>query len=317
MKKNNKILITGGYGFVGTHFHKLLLRKGYKNIYREKSTSYDLSKIQDVKKLFDKVKPDYVFHFAAKVGGILDNTLFPVDYYNKNILINLNIFECCKNFQVNKLINLGAGCGYPLNAKEPLREKNIWDGFPQSNSAPYSLAKKMLIIQSKSYKAQFNLDSITIIPSNIYGPYDNFNLRSSHVIPALVRKFYEAKTQNLNEIEIWGSGKAKRDFIHAEDLVYGIYLLSKNYNDQEPINFAFGKQTSIKSVVNELKKISGFKGKITWNLKYPEGQLSRQFSIKKMQKNLLNFNPKYNITNGLKNTYKWLSLNYDNPNTRL
>ena len=252
------------------------------------------------------------------MGGILDNKKYPADYYYKNNMIISNMFELSKKFKVKKLINIGAGCGYPLELKEPLQERHLFDGLPQKESLPYSMTKKMIIVASQAYRTQYNLNSITIIPSNIYGEYDNFNLEASHVIPALVRKFYEAKKYNKNSIEIWGNGNAKRDFIHASDVVKTLIKLTKSYNNSEPVNVCCGKQFSIKSVVKSLNKISGYRGKIIWNTKMPSGQKSRKFSVKKINQILPNeINRFKNINEGLKLTYKWLDLNYDKKITRL
>jgi len=317
LKKNSRCVITGGSGLIGSHLLKELIKLKVK-VYSLNSKMYDLSKYNDAKKMFKKFRPDVVFNLAAKVGGILDNKKYPADYYYENNMIISNMFELSKKFNVKKLVNIGAGCGYPLAIKEPLQEKQLFDGLPQLESLPYSMTKKMILVASGAYRKQHNLNSITIIPSNIYGEYDNFNLKASHVIPALIRKFYEAKKFNKKSIEIWGDGTAKRDFIHASDVVKTLIKLTKKYNQSEPINVCCGKQFTIKSVVKSLIKISGFKGKIIWNTKMPSGQKSRKFSIKKFNSVLPKEIKKFkNITEGLSITYKWLEANYEKKFTRL
>ena len=315
MNLEDKILVTGSSGLVGTHLVSLLKDLGYINIITPRSNQYDLRKAVDVNSLFTENKPDYVFSLAAKVGGILDNKTFPADFYFDNILINAYIYDACKKFNVKKLISLGAGCGYPLGANEPLKESSIWDGFPQPESAPYSLAKKMMIIQSYAYRKQYNLNSCILIPSNLYGEHDNFNLFSSHVIPALIRKFYESKINN-KPIEIWGDGSAKRDFIHAHDVCRAMVEAAKNYKKIDPLNIAFGKQYKIKDVVELLREISDFSGNIQWNTDQPSGQSSREFSTANLKKELSHFAPTIDLRAGLDRTYKWFASNYDN-NIRL
>jgi GDP-L-fucose synthase len=311
-----KVLITGSSGFLGSHLVNLF--KKYKiKVFAVNSNQFDLTKLNQTKKMFEKYKPTIVFSLAAKVGGILDNKNFKADFYYKNILINAYMFELCKKFRVKKLINVGAGCGYPLLLKEPLREEKIWDGFPQVDSAPYSMAKKMILLQSIAYKEQYGLNSVTIIPSNLYGEYDNFNLQKSHVIPALVRKFYESKKFNKKNVEIWGSGRAQRDFIHACDVAKALFCVGKLYNNVMPLNICIGKQYSLKFIANILKKISGFDGQIIWNKNMPEGQKSRQMSRSNQKKKLKIWKPNVSISSGLLRTYDWFEKNYNTNDIRL
>jgi GDP-L-fucose synthase len=215
------------------------------------------------------------------------------------------------------LINIGAGCGYPLSLREPLREEEFWDGFPQPESAPYSLAKKMLVIQGIAYRQQYGLRSITVIPSNLYGEYDNFDLEQAHVIPALVRKFYEATTNSSPQVEVWGDGSAKRDFIHTADFASAIVEAAAHYDDTLPINVAYGQQHSIRDVVSTLREISGYSGEIFWNLARPSGQNSREMSLDNIRRCVPKFRPRIELKAGLTRTYRWFEQSYASGTVRL
>jgi GDP-L-fucose synthase len=314
--KSEIILITGANGFLGNHLKYLLKSKNIK-FHISESKKNDLTNFQEAKKLFKKINPTVVFSLAAKVGGILANKENKADFYRDNTLINTNIYELCRIYKIKKLINVGAGCGYPLELKEPLREEDIWNGFPQAESAAYSLSKKMLIMQSIAYKEQYNLNSITLIPSNIYGEYDNYNLIESHVVPALVRKFFEAIRFDKKEIYVWGDKNIKRDFIYGLDVAKALYYGAKYYSGTLPLNICFGKQFSIHELVLNLKKISDFKGKIIWDKSKPTGQKSREMSQLNQKKFLNKWKPQIKFYEGLDKTYNWFEENYDNKNLRL
>jgi GDP-L-fucose synthase len=294
-----------------------LKKEGYKKIFTVGSSDGDLRDPSMIEKIFRQIKPEIVFSLAAKVGGILENKTKPADFYYDNILIGAYTYNACKNHNVSKLINVGAGCGYPIKALEPLKEDVLWDGFPQKESASYSLAKRMLVVQSMAYNDQYGLNSITAIPSNIYGEFDNFNLEQSHVIPALVRKFLEAKRNNLEKVVIWGDGSVKRDFIHAYDVSKGLIEAARTYESTVPFNLAYGQQYTIREIVANLKEISGFSGRIEWDKSMPSGQLSREFSTEHTQKTLPKFKPTIALRDGLCKTYEWLNCEYENIETRL
>ena len=312
-----RILITGGSGLVGHHLRKELMSRGPAHLACPRSADFDLRKPGDVEGLFRDVKPQIVFSLAAKVGGILDNKNVPADFYFDNTLIGTYTFDACARWRVEKLINVGAGCGYPLSLKEPLREEEIWDGFPQAESAPYSLAKKMLVIQGIAYRQQYDLQAITLIPSNLYGEYDNFDLQKAHVIPALVRKFSEAKANLTGQVEVWGDGSAKRDFIHTTDFAKALVEAAENYDGALPLNVAYGEQHSIREVITVLKAISGYSGEIFWNLERPSGQNSREISLDNLRRYLPQFRPSIDLKAGLIRTYHWFEQSYASGDVRL
>ena len=307
---DKRILVTGGSGLVGQHLLAELKARGATDVQAPRSGEFDIRKADDVAALFEKVRPQVVFNLAAKVGGILDNKLTPADFYFENILIGAYTIDNAAKHKAEVVVSLGAGCGYPLRLAEPLREEEFFDGFPQAESAAYSLAKKMLIIQGIAYRQQYGLRSIVLIPSNLYGAHDNFNLTQSHVLPALVRKFYEAVAQNLPQVEVWGDGSAKRDFIHAADVADGMCEVAQSYDGEKPLNLAMGHQTSVRDVVGVLREISGYRGEVFWNTDKPSGQKSREFSMENLRKALPDFKPKIDLHSGLEKTYNWFAENY-------
>ncbi len=315
--KNKRVLVTGGSGLVGTHLRDELAARSINDVVCPRSKEFDLRKPEEVEALFRDVKPQVVFSLAARVGGILDNKNYPADFYFDNVRIGAYLFDSCARHKVEKLINLGAGCGYPLRLPEPLREEEFWDGFPQPESAGYSLAKKMLVVQGITYRQQYGLNSITLIPSNLYGANDNFNLEQAHAIPALVRKFYEATQQSHNQVEVWGNGSAKRDFIHAADVATALVDTAESYDHSLPLNIAYGRQHSIREVTELLTTISGFRGQVFWDESKPSGQSSREFSLANLRRYLPKFHPRIDLKEGLTRTYRWLAQNYATGAARL
>jgi len=315
--EGKRILITGASGLVGTHLRAELTARGASDIVCPRSKEFDLRKSEDVDVLFRDVRPQIVFSLAARVGGILDNKNYPADFYFDNIRIGAYLFDACARHKVEKLINLGAGCGYPSRLAEPLREEEFWDGFPQPESAGYSLAKKMLVMQGIAYRQQYGLNSITLVPSNLYGANDNFNLEQAHAIPALVRKFHEATQDSHNQVEVWGNGSAKRDFIHAADVATALADTAESYDHSLPLNIAYGRQHSIREVVELLTMISGFRGRVFWDESKPSGQSSREFSLDNLRRYLPKYRPRIDLKEGLTRTYRWFAENYASGAARL
>jgi GDP-L-fucose synthase len=297
---DKSVLVTGGAGFLGSHVVEALIRENCSRIYVVRSSEYDLTRQDQAEKLFYDHKSDIVVHLAGLVGGIEINKQCPAEFFYKNLLMGTFTLHYAWLSGVSKVVTAGAGCGYPKTAEQPLREDSFWDGFPQEESAPYSLAKRMLHIQSLAYWEQYKFPVIVTIPGNIYGPYDNFQLQTAHVIPSLVRKFAEAD----NEVIVWGSGQQTRDFVYAEDVARGILLAAEKYNCAEIVNLSSGEESSIQDVVENLKRISGFSGKVIWDKSKPEGQVHRMFSIEKAQKEI-GFAATTRLYDGLKKTHDW------------
>jgi GDP-L-fucose synthase len=303
MKLNNKkILITGGMGFVGTNLILELQKRGL-TYYAPKKNEYDLRKEDDVKKLFESYKPNIVLHLAGKVGGIGANKEKPGDFFYDNIMMGTLVTHYSYLNNVEKLVSLAAGCGYPKYLPVPYTEEDFWKDLPDENSIGYSMAKKNLIIQSWTYKTQFNFNSTVLLPANLYGPHDNFNLETSHVVPALIRKFIEARNENKNEIIVWGDGTSSREFLYVDDTVNAI-IDAIHIDECGPFNLGTGKETSIKELVETIAELIGFNGKIVWDSSKPNGQPRRFYDMSKFKK-YFGYVPNTNLVDGLQKTINW------------
>lgn len=296
------VLVTGGHGFLGQYVVEQLEKKGSKNILVPSSKDYDLRNNENCKKLVQNV--DIVFHLAARVGGIAMMQEKPGDIFYDNIMMGTQLIHEAKEARVEKFIALGTVCSYPKFAQLPFTEESIWDGYPEETNAAYGLAKKMLIVQSQSYRQQYNFSSISLVPTNLYGPGDNFNPAVSHVIPALILKVYEAKKSGRNSINLWGDGSPTRDFLYVDDVARGIILAAEKYNDPEPMNLGSEEEISIKNLVSLISELMDFRGDITWDTSKPNGQPRRCVSNKKAEQKI-GFTPQVKLRDGLKNTINW------------
>lgn len=301
---NKKISITGGDGFLGQHLVKALKKRNCKNISVVSHKNYDLVKSDDVKKMYSSQKPDIVFHLAAAVGGIEINKKNPGKFFYENAIMNLQVIhEGFKN-KIEKIISTGTVSCYPNNSPLPFTEENIWNGFPEEANAPYGIAKRIMHVQSESYKKQYNFNSILLLLTNLYGPNDNFDVSSSHVIAALIRRFYEAKKNKLKKVIIWGDGTATRDFCFVEDIAEGIVLAAEKYNDSSPLNLASGKEFTIKEIAMIIKNKLKYAGDITWDSTKPTGPRRRLVDIKKAKK-LIGYKVPTTLEKGLEETINW------------
>ena len=307
MIKNKKILVTGGRGFLGKHLItklKLLKPKLIRIADRDK---YDLRKIDDCLKATKNI--DIVIHLAAKVGGIGFNREFPAELFDDNILMGVNMMKAAKINKVSKYVALGTICAYPKFTKVPFQEKALWDGYPEETNAPYGLAKKMQLVQSQAYRDQYKFNSIFLLPVNLYGPGDNFDPKSSHVIPALIKKFIDAKNNKSKKVEVWGTGKASREFLFVEDAVEGIIKATEKYNKSDPVNLGAGFEIKIRDLVGLIKKMTGYKGKVVWDKSKPDGQPRRMLDTSKAKKEF-GFSAITPFEVGLQKTIKWYAKVY-------
>ena len=303
-----KVLVTGGNGFVGTNLCNKLDKLSV-NYFAPSSKEYDLTSEKDVNDLFTKYQPNIVLHLAGKVGGIGANKDKPGDFFYDNIMMGTLIMEYSKRFNVEKVVALAAGCGYPKYLEVPYTEDDFWKDLPDENSIGYSMAKKNLIIQSWTYREQFGFDSTILLPANLYGPHDNFNLKTSHVVPALIRKFIEAKNNNEKSITVWGTGVASREFLYVDDTVDAI-IDAVDCIESGPFNLGTGKETTIKELVESISELTNFKGKIIWDITKPDGQPKRFYDMSKF-KEAFGYVPSIDLDKGLKETIEWYYNNID------
>ena len=302
--KNKNVSVTGGNGFLGKHLIRLLSQKNPKKISIVDHKDYDLVNNNDVIRFYKDQKPNLVFHLAATVGGIDVNQRNPGKFFYDNAMMNLQVIHNAYVSNVEKIISIGTVSVYPKNAPVPFLEENIWNGYPETSNAPYGIAKRIMHTHSLSYRKQYDFNSIMVILTNLYGPYDNFKKDTSHVIAALIRRFFEAKKNNAEEVVVWGNGNSTRDFCYIEDVASGIISAAENYDESMPINLASGKEITIKEIAEIIKKEIGYKGKIIWDKDMPIGPNRRNVSIDLANKKI-NFNPKISIKEGIKKTVDW------------
>lgn len=307
--KGKRILITGGNGFLGKHLVKDIKKLKPKLIRIADIPEYDLRKYPDCLRATKNI--DIVIHLAAKVGGIGFNREFPAELFDDNILMGTFMMMASRVNKVKKYVALGTICAYPKYTPVPFKEENLWDGYPEETNAPYGLAKKMQLVQSQAYRQQYGFNSIFLLPVNLYGPGDNFNPKSSHVIPALIKKFTDAKLKGEKEVVVWGTGKASREFLYVEDAAEGIILATQKYDKSEPVNLGAGFEIKIRDLVEKIKNLTDFKGKIVWDKEKPDGQPRRMLSVKRAQKEF-GFKSKTNFNEGLGKTIKWYEDIYSN-----
>ncbi len=297
-----KVVVTGGHGFLGHYVVEQLRKKGAQDILIPSSKDCDLRNRENCKKIIQNA--DIVFHLAARVGGIALMQAKPADIFYDNIMMGTQLIHEAKEAKVEKLIALGTVCSYPKFASLPFKEDSIWEGYPEETNASYGLAKKMLIVQSQSYRQQYDFKSIVLVPTNLYGPRDNFDPAVSHVIPALILKIYNAKKSGLDSITLWGDGSPTRDFLYVEDAARGIILAAEKYDEPEPINLGSEEEISIKDLISTISELMGFHGQIKWDTSKPNGQPRRCVSNKKAEEKI-GFKPQIKLREGLKNTIDW------------
>lgn len=304
-----KILITGAHGFLGRPFVKNLLEKRRvpkENLFLPTFEDLDLRKWESCQKAVEN--QDVIIHLAAKVGGIGLNREKPGECFYDNIVMGAQLMEAARQSGVEKFVAIGTICAYPKFSPLPFKEENLWDGYPEETNAPYGLAKKMLLVQAQAYRQQYGLNAIYLLPVNMYGPGDNFDPKSSHVISALIKKIYDSKKENQNYIDVWGTGKATREFLYVEDGAEGIILAAEKYDKPDPINLGSGMEISIKDLTELLCKLMNFKGEIRWDSSKPDGQPRRRLDVSRAEKEF-GFKAKTDFMGGLKKTIQYYEEN--------
>lgn len=304
-----RVLVTGGTGFVGANTIRLLQRKGCE-IIAPKRADYDLGEQAAVRAMYRENRPDIVFHLAGLVGGILANQQYPADYAYQNLIMGTMVLHEAWQAGVAKYVSLIGGCSYPANAANPIGESSLWNGYPQAESAPYSLAKAMSVVQAQSYRKQHGFRAIILVPGNLYGPHDNFSLNNSHVIPALIRKFYEARTSGQDEVVAWGSGKPVRDFVFVEDVCEAIVKAAEMYDAPDIINISSGLPVTIRELVETVADLMQYKGVIRWDSTKPDGQMAKMFDVTRMR-DLLGYECRTTLRDGLARTIDWFVEHHD------
>jgi len=301
---NKRITITGGKGFLGKHLIKAFRNHGHENITVADLPDYNLIDLGDVRRLYEETRPDIVVHLAAKVGGIGFNRENPGSLFYDNIMMGVQLIHEGYLRKIDKFVALGTICAYPKFTPVPFREDDLWNGYPEETNAPYGLAKKMMLVQSQAYRQQYGFNSIFLLPVNLYGPGDNFEPRSSHVIPALIKKCVDARIRGEKEIVVWGSGQATREFFYVEDAAEAIVLATERYNKSEPVNIGAGFEISIRDLVELIVELTGFKGRIAWDATQPDGQPRRMLDTTKAFTEL-GFRAATDFREGLRKTISW------------
>jgi len=308
---SKRIIVTGGAGFLGKYVVKKLKEEGCAKVFVPEKKDYDLRKLESVEKLYKDAKADIVIHLAAVVGGIGANRENPATFFYDNLMMGVQLIEQARLNNIEKFVAIGTICSYPKFTPVPFKEENLWNGYPEETNAPYGLAKKMLLVQSQAYRAQYGFNSIFLLPVNLYGPGDNFDPKSSHVIPSLIKKFHEGKTNHSSKVVVWGTGRATREFLYVEDCAEAIILAAKKYNKSEPVNIGAGFEISIKDLVYKIKNIIRYKGNIVWDTSKPDGQPRRRLDTSKAEREF-GFKAKIDFDFGLKKTIDWYVSSLEN-----
>jgi GDP-L-fucose synthase len=294
-----KALVTGGGGFVGSRLVERLGRLGHE-VFVARRRDYDLTSMDDTRRLFDDAQPELVFHLAAEVGGIGANRANPGRYWYANLVMGAHVLEQSRLHEVGKLVVAGTVCAYPKHTPVPFREDDLWDGYPEETNAPYGVAKKALLVGGQAYREQYGLNAIYLLPANLYGPSDNFDLETSHVIPALIRKMVDAK----DEVVLWGDGSPTREFLYVDDCVEGLVLAAERYDGADPVNLGTGVETSIRELAETIADVSGFEGEIVWDTSMPNGQPRRSLDASRAAE-LFGFHARVGLREGISRTVDW------------
>lgn len=299
-----RVVVTGGAGFLGSFVVEKLRKRGCRNVAVPRSKDYDLRDSDAIVRLYKQAQPQIVIHLAAVVGGIGANRANPGRFFYDNAIMGIQLMEYGRQFKVNKFVDIGTICAYPKFTPVPFKEENLWNGYPEETNAPYGLAKKMLLVQAQAYRAQYGFNAIYLLPVNLYGPGDNFDLETSHVIPALIRKCVEAKESGHREIMLWGDGSPTREFLYVEDAAEGILLASERYDGNEPVNLGTGEEVAIRDLAKMIAAEVGFTGEIVWDPTKPNGQPRRCLDVSRAQQSF-GFQAAHRLHEGIAKTVRW------------
>lgn len=299
-----RVLVTGGAGFLGKRVVAALRERGATNICVPRSKDYNLVHMADVERLVQETRPDVVIHLAARVGGIGANRANPGTFFYDNLMMGVQLMEVSRQHGVGKFVAIGTICAYPKFAPIPFRESDLWNGYPEETNAPYGLAKKMLLVQAQAYRTQYGFDAITLFPVNLYGPNDNLDLATSHVIPAIIRKCFDAVERREERVELWGDGSPTREFLYVDDAAQGIVLAAERYSGHEPINIGAGFEISIGDLACLIAKLVPFSGRIEWDNNRPNGQPRRRLEVSRAAE-LFGFQAQVQFEEGLRKTIQW------------
>jgi len=307
-----RVVVTGGAGFLGSRVVDKLKLRGCPNIFVPRRSEYDLVEVENVRRVYRDTNPDAVIHLAAVVGGIGANRLNPGRFLYENLSMGLHMIEEGRQHGLSKFVAVGTICAYPKFAPVPFREEDLWNGYPEETNAPYGLAKKMMLVQSAGYREQYGFNSIFLLPVNLYGPGDNFDPESSHVIPALIRKFIEAEDAGSDHITCWGTGRATREFLHVDDCAEGILLATEKHNKSDAVNLGVGFEISIKDLAEKIRSLTGFGGGIVWDESKPDGQPRRSLDTSRAEREF-GFRARIPFDEGLRETIEWYRESRKNP----
>jgi len=307
---DKKVCVTGGDGFLGSFVQKTLRERGAEDIFIPLIDNYDLTKTENIQRMLSDANPDIIIHLAALAGGIGANRARPAEFFYKNLMMGVPLMHEAWKFGVSKFVAIGTICAYPKFTPVPFKEENLWEGYPEETNAPYGLAKKMLLVQAQAYREQYGFNAIYLLPVNLYGPRDNFNLETSHVIPALIRKMIDAVDQGEEEIVLWGDGSPTREFFFAGDAARGIVMAAERYQGSEPVNLGAGMEISIKDLAGLIAKSAGFTGSIVWDTSKPNGQPRRALDIERA-KEYIGFVAEMPFKEGIQKTIEWYRENKD------
>lgn len=301
---DHRFVVTGGAGFLGRAVVKALHERGAEQVFVPRSAEYDLRQRDAILDLLNDTRPDFIIHLAAVVGGIGANRAHPAEFFYDNLIMGTQLLHEAWRAGIKKFVTIGTVCAYPKFTPVPFHEESLWDGYPEETNAPYGLAKKMLLVQGQAYRQQYGFNSIYLLPTNLYGPGDNFDLETSHVIPALIRKFMEAKDRGEKQVVAWGTGSPTREFLYVDDAAEGILLATEHYEKSDPVNIGSGQEISIRDLTELVAELVGFEGEVVWDSSKPDGQPRRALDTSRAEKEF-GFKAKTSFRDGLAKTIAW------------